>query len=492
MRAIGPARGCNCANCISGTNDRWPTPPHHVVASARDASGAAPAMQQLPIQLQTAQQPQQTSQRRIRASACAVAVSRRFSPARTLSLCVKMASAVFFRTTMTSSASARAAGSAAPSWMCLSLSFAPRHPSATARPLWTAKLQVCPYNRRKIGEGISWDFVVALTFLRVLMRLRVLRCGGSVNGEKVEPDHVLRDGDYMVNRVHRHEPPVTDQPIEIIAQNDDYIVVDKPASIPVHPSGRYRHNTILLLLGHEHDIWNISTCHRLDRLTSGLLILAKHKDASRRMEAQISSRSVQKEYISRVEGVFPEEEIVCEQPIKQVSHKLGLSAVHPEGKPCRTTFRRIATNGKESLVRCIPHTGRMHQIRIHLQYLGHPISNDPLYRRSEWGVVDGKGPSAETIERITTAVAASQNHRENEITSVPMSPPDRSDPRYRPNCSDCHSKWPDPTEESLRIYLHAISYAGEGWKYETPLPAWAREFEVAAESKDGNYYDMHN
>eukprot|EP00050_Salpingoeca_kvevrii_P017077 m.61502 g.61502 ORF g.61502 m.61502 type:complete len:433 (-) comp7343_c0_seq2:2-1300(-) len=314
----------------------------------------------------------------------------------------------------------------------------------------------------------------------------------TVNGEKVEPDHVLRDGDYMVNRVHRHEPPVTDQPIEIIAQNDDYIVVDKPASIPVHPSGRYRHNTILLLLGHEHDIWNISTCHRLDRLTSGLLILAKHKDASRRMEAQISSRSVQKEYISRVEGVFPEEEIVCEQPIKQVSHKLGLSAVHPEGKPCRTTFRRIATNGKESLVRCIPHTGRMHQIRIHLQYLGHPISNDPLYRRSEWGVVDGKGPSAETIERITTAVAASQNHRENEITSVPMSPPDRSDPRYRPNCSDCHSKWPDPTEESLRIYLHAISYAGEGWKYETPLPAWAREFEVAAESKDGNYYDMHN
>lgn len=93
----------------------------------------------------------------------------------------------------------------------------------------------------------------------------------------------------------------------------------------------------------------------------------------------------------RVEGEFPQGELVCEQPILVVSFKIGLCRVDPKGKECRTVFQRLSFNGKTSVVRCFPLTGRTHQIRVHLQYLGFPILNDPIYGSSAWGPNRGKG-----------------------------------------------------------------------------------------------------
>lgn len=93
----------------------------------------------------------------------------------------------------------------------------------------------------------------------------------------------------------------------------------------------------------------------------------------------------------RVEGEFPEEELVCEEPILVVSFKIGLCRVDPKGKDCRTVFKRLSFNGKTSVVRCLPLTGRTHQIRVHLQYMGFPILNDPIYGSSAWGPDRGKG-----------------------------------------------------------------------------------------------------
>lgn len=93
----------------------------------------------------------------------------------------------------------------------------------------------------------------------------------------------------------------------------------------------------------------------------------------------------------RVEGEFPEGELVCEEPILVVSFKIGLCRVDPKGKECRTVFQRLSFNGKTSVVRCLPLTGRTHQIRVHLQYLGFPILNDPVYGSSAWGPHRGKG-----------------------------------------------------------------------------------------------------
>lgn len=93
----------------------------------------------------------------------------------------------------------------------------------------------------------------------------------------------------------------------------------------------------------------------------------------------------------RVCGEFPDGEIVCEEPILVVSYKVGVCRVDPKGKSCKTVFQKLSYNGKSSVVKCFPHTGRTHQIRVHLQFLGHAIVNDPIYNTDAWGPNKGKG-----------------------------------------------------------------------------------------------------
>ncbi|XP_056151360.1 RNA pseudouridylate synthase domain-containing protein 2 [Lampris incognitus] len=201
----------------------------------------------------------------------------------------------------------------------------------------------------------------------------------------------LRNNDLMRNTVHRHEPPVVGTPIEVLVDDGEVLVVDKPASIPVHPCGRFRHNTVIFILGKERGISGLHTIHRLDRLTSGVLLFARTLEMSKKLDQLVRDRKLEKEYVCRVDGEFPEGELVCEEPILVVSFKVGLCRVDPKGKECRTVFQRLSYNGSTSVVRCLPLTGRTHQIRVHLQYLGFPILNDPIYRSSAWGPHRGKG-----------------------------------------------------------------------------------------------------
>ncbi|XP_020505829.2 RNA pseudouridylate synthase domain-containing protein 2 [Labrus bergylta] len=202
---------------------------------------------------------------------------------------------------------------------------------------------------------------------------------------------VLRNNDHMRNTVHRHEPPVVGTPLKVLVDDGEVLVVDKPASIPVHPCGRFRHNTVIFILGKERGVSELHTVHRLDRLTSGVLLFARTLEISQRLDQLVRNRELEKEYVCRVDGEFPEGELVCEEPILVVSFKIGVCRVDPTGKECRTVFQRLNYNGKTSVVRCLPLTGRTHQIRVHLQYLGFPILNDPIYGSSAWGPNRGKG-----------------------------------------------------------------------------------------------------
>ncbi|XP_036318482.1 RNA pseudouridylate synthase domain-containing protein 2-like [Rhagoletis pomonella] len=213
----------------------------------------------------------------------------------------------------------------------------------------------------------------------------------KVNYERVPVDYKLKHNDLLSNTVHRHEVPVTDQHISIVHMDEDIVVINKPASIPVHPCGRYRHNTVVFILAKEFNLKNLRTIHRLDRLTSGLLLFGRTPKKARLLEQQIRNRDVEKEYVCRVEGNFPDGIIECKEPIEVVSYKIGVCKVSPNGKDCSTSFEKICYNGSTSVLLCKPLTGRMHQIRVHLQYLGYPIVNDPLYNHEVFGPLKGRG-----------------------------------------------------------------------------------------------------
>ncbi|TBU55870.1 pseudouridine synthase [Dichomitus squalens] len=218
----------------------------------------------------------------------------------------------------------------------------------------------------------------------------------TINGKVAKPDTIIKNGDRIENVSHRHEPPVTSTPVRIVLHDNErqFIVIDKPGSIPVHAAGRYFRNSLVEILKNDFGFEKVYTVNRLDRLTSGLMILPLNSALANTLSKEFVNGEVRKEYVARCKGKFPEEEIVCEEPLLTVDRQMGLNIVHPEGKPAKTIFNRLHydENTDTSVLRCRPLTGRSHQIRVHLQYLGHPIANDPIYSDARiWGESLGKG-----------------------------------------------------------------------------------------------------
>ncbi len=281
----------------------------------------------------------------------------------------------------------------------------------------------------------------------------------SINNEVASIDSVLHNGDLISHRMHRHEPPVTSQPIRVIHEDKNYVVIDKPSGIPVHPTGRYRHNTVTFVLQKEHGI-KAHPCNRLDRLTSGLMLLGKNGKAADRMSRILRERRVSKEYIAKVIGEFPatEEGIVVDKPLATIDPRLAFNAVDEEhGKPAKTYFKRISCDGETSIVLCKPLTGRTHQIRVHLQYLGHPIANDPLYSSPLiWGEnlgKDAKFDLKDVTEKLSqvgkTRPASSWLHQKDDGEVL-------SDEK----CTVCQGElYKDPGPNDLELYLHAYRYS---------------------------------
>ncbi|NXG59667.1 RUSD2 protein, partial [Hemiprocne comata] len=288
-----------------------------------------------------------------------------------------------------------------------------------------------------------------LSYYRAAARAGRLR----LNEEPVRDlDIVLKNNDFLRNTVHRHEPPVTAQPVQILVEDDEVVVVDKPSSLPVHPCGRFRHNTVIFILGKEHALKELHTIHRLDRMTSGVLMFAKTLEVSKRIDEQVRERQLEKEYVCRVVGEFPEHEVVCEEPILVVSYKVGVCRVDPKGKFCKTIFQRLSYNGKTSVVKCLPQTGRTHQIRVHLQYLGHPIVNDPIYNMEAWGPERGKGGKIDKTDEELLKALVEEHRSKQSLDILGISEEDLNSNAENKDCGnsrDCtKSVQPDPINEN--------------------------------------------
>lgn len=299
----------------------------------------------------------------------------------------------------------------------------------------------------------------------------------TVNGAKVIDleEYRVKNGDMICHKIHRHEPPITAEPIKIIYQDAEMLIVNKPASVPVHPSGRYRFNTLVEILRAEHGFQHLSIINRLDRLTSGIVMLGLERGKAVSLHEKMQSREYQKTYICRVKGRFPAE-ARCNAPIKAIEHKLGLVNVASDGKPSETHFKLLKYYEEldESLVEAKPMTGRTHQIRVHLQALGHPILNDHLYNNPVWETVDPvedpsipyKCYSEASLKQVAEELLRTTF---NDEVTVESDQPVNAESL----CPECEIQREDPSPEKLCIYLHAKRYACDDFEYETEMPFWA-------------------
>ncbi|KAH8984148.1 pseudouridine synthase [Lactarius hatsudake] len=235
---------------------------------------------------------------------------------------------------------------------------------------------------REILEVVSTEFRDrSIEYYRYALESGVT----TINGKIAKPGTIVRNGDRIENVVHRHEPPVASRPVKILHEDreSEFIVIDKPGSIPVHATGRYFYLSLVEILQREFGYQKVYTVNRLDRLTSGLMIIGLSSSRAHVLSQEFVQGEVKKEYIARCSGEFPAEEVVVDQPLLTVDRQMGLNIVHPDGKishakPAQTIFRRLHydKNTNTSVLHCRPLTGRSHQIRVHLQYLGYPIAND--------------------------------------------------------------------------------------------------------------------
>jgi 23S rRNA pseudouridine1911/1915/1917 synthase len=223
-------------------------------------------------------------------------------------------------------------------------------------------------------------------------RLRALIEGGHVrlDGQRPRPSTRLRPGQSVrvdVPAPVPAEPQPEDIPIAVVYEDARLLVVDKPAGLVVHPgAGASRGTLVNALLRHVHDLSGVGgvlrpgIVHRLDRGTSGLLVVAKDDETHRSLARQFAGRTVEKEYLALVLGNPAPESGEIDAPIgRHPVHRQKMSVRAPRGREARTSWRVEERFDAAALLRVRIHTGRTHQVRVHLAAIGHPVAGDAVY-----------------------------------------------------------------------------------------------------------------
>ena len=212
----------------------------------------------------------------------------------------------------------------------------------------------------------------------------------TVNGSPARP----RDSVRAQDRIEINEPPPEkieslpeDIALDVLYEDDDLIVINKPEGLVVHPgSGQREHTLVNALLFHFPKLSGIGgkerpgIVHRLDKDTTGCLVIAKTDLAHRSLSEQFAERSVEKIYLALVGGKLRKPSGTIEEKIgRHPVHRQRMSTASSRGRAAKTDYRVVSSSEDMSLVECKLHSGRTHQIRVHLHHLGHPVLGDKVY-----------------------------------------------------------------------------------------------------------------
>ena len=210
-----------------------------------------------------------------------------------------------------------------------------------------------------------------------------------VNGKLAKDKYVVKEGDvitYVLPEEEVLEYKAEDIPLDIIYEDADVAVVNKPQGIVVHPSAGHTSGTLVnALMYHVKDLSSINgvvrpgIVHRIDKDTSGLLMIAKNDKAHNALAAELKDKKSLRKYVAIVHGNLPNDRGVIEAPIGRSDKDRKKQAVTAKGKPAVTRFTVLERFGNYTLVELQLETGRTHQIRVHMAYIGHPVAGDPLY-----------------------------------------------------------------------------------------------------------------
>jgi 23S rRNA pseudouridine1911/1915/1917 synthase len=203
-----------------------------------------------------------------------------------------------------------------------------------------------------------------------------------------------------------------DLPLTVLHEDADIVVIDKPAGLVVHPAAGHADQTLVnALLFHVKDLSGVGgeirpgIVHRLDKDTSGVMIVAKHDDAHRKLTASWNTDRVRKEYLALVYGTPATERGTVDAPIGRDPRDRKKMAVVADGRNAITDYEVAERLRYASLVRCRLRTGRTHQIRVHMKHLGHPIVGDPLYSGPQW-----RGIPDKRVQKVLSSLGRQMLH----------------------------------------------------------------------------------
>lgn len=214
-----------------------------------------------------------------------------------------------------------------------------------------------------------------------------------VNGSAVKSSYKVKENDeILINDELKKDTTLKEEDIslDIVYEDDDLLVINKPSGLVVHPgNGNHEHTMVNALLHHTKDLSDnfgverAGIVHRLDKDTSGLMIAVKTNKAHEILADDFKNKRVKREYLALIHGVFPSASAKIDAPIGRSKKDFRKMEVVKDGKKAVTNLKVVKRYKKYTLVRLSLETGRTHQIRCHMEYIGYPVFNDPVYSKDK-------------------------------------------------------------------------------------------------------------